>query len=184
MAWTETTQKRYRRNAERYESDLTDGEWLLAGPLPAPPSKLGRPRSTDLREVPDAIRYMLATGCRLRAVPGCSALFTTVQGHFYLWCDSGVPERMMDAPPGLARDRAGRGPEPTAAGTGSQPVRTTEMAGPSGYDAGSREPGAADVTSLSTWRGPRSWCRPTRRTLGTGTAPRRSSSRRSGRRRR
>ncbi len=136
MAWTGTTRKRYRRRTERYESDLTDGEWLLAGPLPPPP-QLGRPRSTDLREVPGAIRYMPATGCRLRAVPRCSAPFTTVQDHFHPWRDSGVLERMMDA----LRDLAGRGPEPTAAGTGSQSVWTTEMAGPSGYDAGKRTRG-------------------------------------------
>ncbi len=118
----------------------TDGEWLLAGPLP-PPSKLGRPRSTDLREVPDAIQYMLATGCRLRAIPRCSAPFATVQNHFHPWRDKGVLERMMDALRGLARERAGRDPEPTAAGTGSQPVRTTETAGPSGYGAGKRTRG-------------------------------------------
>ncbi len=141
MAWTETTQKRYRRNAERYESDLTDGEWLLVEPLPPPPSKLGRPRSTDLREVLDAIQYMLATGCQWRAVPKCSAPFATVQNHFHPWRDKGVLERMMDALRGLARERAGRDPEPTAAGTGSQPVRTTEMAGPSGYDAGKKARG-------------------------------------------
>ncbi len=141
MAWTGTTRERYRRNAERYESDLTDGEWLLAGPLPAPPSKLGRPRSTDLREVPDAIRYMLATGCRLRAVPKCFPPFTTVQDCFHPWRGSGVLERMMDALRGLARERAGRDPEPTAAGTGSQSVRTTEMAGPSGCDAGKKARG-------------------------------------------
>ena len=48
---------------------------------------------------------------------------------------------MTDAPRGLARDRAGRDPEPTAAGTGSQPVRTTETAGPSGYGAGRKARG-------------------------------------------
>jgi len=54
MAWDETTQKDYRRNAERYESDLTDGEWAVTGPPVPPPSRLGRRRTTDLREVPDA----------------------------------------------------------------------------------------------------------------------------------
>ena len=110
----------------------TDGEWLLAGPLP-PPSKLGRPRSTDLREVPDAIQYMLATGCRLRAIPRCSAPFATVQNHFHPWRDKGVLERMMDALRGLARERAGRDPEPTAAGTGSpSPACTGSRRGPRG----------------------------------------------------
>ncbi len=112
MAWNGTTRERYRRNAERYESDLTDGEWLLAGPRPSPPPQLGRPRSTDLREIPDAIQYMLATGCRLRAIPRCSAPFTTVQDCFHPWRDKGVLERMTDAPRGLARERAGRRSRP------------------------------------------------------------------------
>ena len=141
MAWSETTREKYRRISERYGSDLTDGEWALVKPPVPPPSRLGRPRSTDLREVLHAIQYMLATGCQWRAIPRCSAPFTTVQGYFHAWRDSGVMERMMDALRGLARDRAGRGPEPTAAGTGSQSVRTTETAGPSGHHAGKRTRG-------------------------------------------
>jgi len=31
MVWDETTQERYRRNAERYESDLTDGGPVVTG---------------------------------------------------------------------------------------------------------------------------------------------------------
>ena len=155
MAWNGTTRKEYRRISERYESGLTDDERALIKPLPPPPSKLGRPRSTDLREVLDAVQYMLATGCQWRAVPKCSAPFTTVQGCFHPWRGSGVMERRMDAPPGPAREQAGRGPEPTAAGTGSQSVRTTEMAGPSGYGAGKKARGrrrhiAVDVEGTPT----------------------------------
>ena len=38
MAWDGTTQERYRRDTERYESDLTDCEWSVAGPPVPPPS--------------------------------------------------------------------------------------------------------------------------------------------------
>jgi len=48
---------------------------------------------------------------------------------------------MTDALRGLARDPGGRSPGPTAAGTGSQSVRTVETAGPSGYDAGGKARG-------------------------------------------
>jgi len=141
MAWDETTQEKYRRNAERYESDLTDGEWAVIEPLIPPPSRLGRRRTTDLREVLNAIRYMLATGCQWRAIPKCFPPFTTIQDYFYPWRDNGVFERMLDALRGLARDLAGRSPEPTAAGIDSQSVRTVETAGPSGYDAGKKVKG-------------------------------------------
>ena len=66
MAWSETTREKYNRSSERYESDLTDEEWLLIEPLLPPPSKLGRRRTADLREICNAIHYMLATGCQWR----------------------------------------------------------------------------------------------------------------------
>jgi len=141
MAWDETTQEDYRRNTERYESDLTDTEWEVIEPPVPPPSPPGRRRITDLREVLNAIQYMLATGCQWRAIPKCFPPFTTVQDYFYPWRNSGVFERMLDALRGPGRDPGGRSPEPTAAGTGSQSVRTTETAGPSGYDAGKKVKG-------------------------------------------
>ncbi len=136
MAWNETTREKHKRSSDRYESDLTDGEWLLVEPLLPAPSKPGRRRTADLRAVFDAIQYMLATGCRRRAVPKCFPPFTTVRNYFYAWRDGGVPERMMDALRGPAREQAGRSASPTAAAAGSQSVKTTEMGGPSGYDAG------------------------------------------------
>ena len=51
MAWSETTRQQYRRASDRYETDLSDSEWQLIEPLLPPPSKIGRPRATCLREV-------------------------------------------------------------------------------------------------------------------------------------
>ena len=55
MAWTETTRRHYRREGLRYESDTTDAEWFVMGPLLPPASALGRPRATDKRAVINAI---------------------------------------------------------------------------------------------------------------------------------
>ncbi len=56
MPWNETTRKQHARNTGRYESDLTDAERELLEPL-LPPSRRGRPRKVDLREVTNAILH-------------------------------------------------------------------------------------------------------------------------------
>ena len=115
MVWNETTHSQYRRSLHRFETDVTDDEWSVVTPhLPAA-SKRGRPRSTDLREVFNAIQFMLGTGCQWRSIPTCFPPCTTVQHSFCTWRDTGVLERMLDELRVLARAQAGRDAEPTAA---------------------------------------------------------------------
>ena len=86
MPWNESTRRQYRRPTIRYESDLTDEEWSLLEPLLPGPASTGRPRSTDLREVLNAIQYLASAGCQWRALPTDFPPFTTVQNYFCACC--------------------------------------------------------------------------------------------------
>src|SRR5271165_4227567 len=55
---------------------------------------LGRPRETALRAVLDGILYIARTGCQWRMLPKDFPPFTTVQGYFYDWRDTGLFERI------------------------------------------------------------------------------------------
>ena len=141
MPWNEATKTRYTRPKARFESDLTDEEWNLVKPCLPPPSKRGRPRKTDLREVFNAIQFVLATGGQWRAIPHCFPPAATVQQYFYLWSRNGVIDRMTDKLRALGRKLAGRSATPTAAAIDTQSAETTESGGPSGYDAGKKVKG-------------------------------------------
>lgn len=83
-----------------YATDLSDLEWLILEPLLLTVLKLsnrGRPRQVDLREIVNAIRYVLRTGCAWRLLPHDFPAWQTVYGYFRRWRDSGVWEQLNDA---------------------------------------------------------------------------------------
>jgi len=138
MPWTEITRAEYRRDGLRYASDMTDAEWALIARRFPPRRRLGRPRTSDLRRVVDAILYVLATGCQWRALPSDFPPRSTVQGYFYAWRDTGWWQRIVTALVRRARRALGRKSTPTAAIIDSQSAPTTESGGPRGFDAGKR----------------------------------------------
>jgi putative transposase len=109
-----------------YPSDLSDTEWRIISRLLPASKPGGRPRTTDLRAVVNAIFYILRSGCSWRMLPCDFPAYSTVYMYFKQWRDDGTLERVHDHLRDRVRSREGRKKSPSAAIIDSQSVKTTE----------------------------------------------------------
>lgn len=78
MPWNRTTQKDLTRYSRSDECDVTDQEWATIEVMLPKQGRLGCPRQTNLREVFNAIQYVLAVGCQWGAPPKIFPAYSAV----------------------------------------------------------------------------------------------------------
>ena len=134
-------------NKKRYTSDLTDEEWAIFEPLIPPAKHGGRPRTANMREVVNAIFYVLKTGCQWANLPKDFPPYSTVFDYYNHWRKDKTWQGLNDSLREQVRQAEGRESTASAAILDSQSVKTTEKGGRAAMTAPSRSKAA----SGSSW---------------------------------
>jgi putative transposase len=134
-----------------YPSDISDEEWSILEPL-LPSEKLGgRPRTTDMREVINAIWYVLRTGCQWRMLPHEFPPWSTVWNYFRIWRKTGIWEQMHTVLRERLRSCLGRESTPSAVIIDSQSVKTSQKGGSVVMTAARKSTVESDILSPTRW---------------------------------
>jgi putative transposase len=136
-----------RRSSRGYPSDLTDQEWAILEPLIPPAKEGGHPRTTDMREVLNALFYVDRTGCQWRALPHDFPAWSTVWSYFRTWRNDGTWQRIHTVLREKTRVSMGRESTPSAAIIDSQSVKTSQKGGLAGMTAGRKSKGVSGISS-------------------------------------
>jgi putative transposase len=120
---------------KNYPSDLTDSQWEHIKELLPKAKRHRRPRELEMRQVVNAILYIVVGGIQWRMLPKDFPKWQSVYYYFRLWRKSHEWQRLHDTLRGELRRASGRHKHPTAGCLDSQSVKTTQIAGARGFDA-------------------------------------------------
>ena len=118
-----------------YPTDLTDNQWQSIEKF----FDCERKRKYPLREIWNAILYVVKTGCQWRMLPCNFASWQSVYYYFRTWKYSGIIEAILKDVVDKVRQSANKAACPTVCIIDSQSSKTTAVSGfEIGYDAGKK----------------------------------------------
>ena len=134
-----------------YPSDLSDEEWTFVAPYLCLLREDCGQRKHPLREVFNALRYIVRAGCPWRWLPGDLPPWEVVYQQSQRWIRAGVFEAMVHDLRVLLRLAQGRAPQPSAVILDGRTVQSTpESGGRAGYDGHKRRKGSKTHVAVDT----------------------------------
>jgi transposase len=134
-----------------YPSDVTDEEWAFVAPYLTLMKEDAPQRAYPLREVFNALRWLVRTGSEWRMMPHDLPPWYTVYQQTRRWLAAGVFEDRAHDLRRLLREIEGRAPEPTAVILDSRTLQSSpESGGRAGYDGYKRRKGSKVHLAVDT----------------------------------
>lgn len=138
-------------NRKPYPSDVSDEEWAFVAPYLALVREDAAQRNHELREVFNALRWIVRTGSAWRYMPHDPPPWEAVYQQTRRWLETGVFEEMVHDLRVLLRLSEGRASEPSAAVLDSRTLRSTPESGSrGGYDGAKRKKGSKVHAAVDT----------------------------------
>jgi transposase len=134
-----------------YDSDVSDQEWEFCCPYLVLMDPQAPQRTHDLRQVFNALRYMVRNGCRWRALPNDLPPWEAVYQQGQRWMKAGCFEAMAHDLRQLMRLALERNPQPTTTILDGRTMQSTPESGArSGYDGYKRRKGSKVHMAVDT----------------------------------
>ena len=133
-----------------YDTDISEQQWQLLKPHLPEAKTGGRKRTTNLREVTNAVFYLLRAGCAWRLLPHDFPKWQTVYSYFRQWQEDGTWRHLNDVFREKLRIIWGRNPKPSAGCLDSQSVKKAGAGQESGFDGGKKVNGRKRTILVDT----------------------------------